>query len=115
MDDDVIRLVRLGIKLGLDPFGAIRHLLLAILPSDIHPAAEASQAAVLKNSVVRHERHPAAVVDGEGAISVPCIVWSAVEIFESDFICPPLEAPTRSSVIRLELESASWNLTTAMS
>jgi hypothetical protein len=88
---------------------------LAIFSSDVHPVAEAPQAAVLKNSAMHHEGYPAAVVDGEGAISVPCVAWSAVEIVEYDFIYPPLEAPTRSSVIRVEFESASWNLTTAMS
>ena len=74
MDDDVIRLVRLRIELGLDPFGTIRHLLLAILSSNVHPVAEPSQAAVLKNSVMRCERLPAAVVDGKRAIRIPCVV-----------------------------------------
>jgi hypothetical protein len=55
MDDDVIRLVRLRIELALDHFGVVRHLLLAILPRDVHSVAETSQAAVFKNGVMRHE------------------------------------------------------------
>lgn len=78
LDGDVPRGAIFWIEQGFDSFNMLKHLLLAILSSDVQRVAEALYVTLLEDGIMVQEGSPAAAIDGKRATGVSCVVWSAM-------------------------------------